>query len=65
MVGVRKLMDRFFTRQELMMLDDVMPELTKRDKHDRKKKREAEAAACEQVRQLQLHISVTLKIFLS
>ncbi|XP_030830414.1 LOW QUALITY PROTEIN: electrogenic sodium bicarbonate cotransporter 1 [Strongylocentrotus purpuratus] len=48
MVVGRKLMDYVFTKQEVMMLDDVMPEMTKRAKHDRKKKQEEEVAACEQ-----------------
>lgn len=30
MIGVRKALDYIFTRRELKILDDVMPEITKR-----------------------------------
>ncbi|XP_041470452.1 sodium bicarbonate cotransporter 3-like isoform X14 [Lytechinus variegatus] len=60
MVLVRKLMDKVFTQQELMMLDDVMPEMTKRAKHDRKKKEEEEVAACEQIKNIPGRVQVPL-----
>lgn len=31
MIGIRKALDFLFTRRELKILDDVMPETTKRD----------------------------------
>jgi len=31
MIGIRKLLDFFFTRRELKILDDVMPEMSKRN----------------------------------
>jgi len=44
LVGVRKLFDfGLFTQQELMWLDDIMPESTKKKKEDAKKKKEEEA----------------------
>ena len=49
MVGVRKLMDFIFTQQELAELDDILPEVVKRDRHDKKKKQEEENAKAEQV----------------
>ncbi|NP_001073019.1 sodium bicarbonate cotransporter [Strongylocentrotus purpuratus] len=60
MVVVRKLMDYVFTKQEVMMLDDVMPEMTKRAKHDRKKKQEEEVAACEQIKNIPGRVQVPL-----
>ncbi|PIK59524.1 sodium bicarbonate cotransporter [Apostichopus japonicus] len=45
MVFVRKLMDFIFTQEELSNLDDIMPEVIKRDRHEREKKKEEEAAA--------------------
>lgn len=60
MVLVRKLMDKVFTQQELMMLDDVMPEMTKRAKHDRKKKEEEQVAACEQMKNIPGRVQVPL-----
>ncbi|XP_071478970.1 electroneutral sodium bicarbonate exchanger 1-like [Diadema antillarum] len=60
MVGVRKAMDKVFTQQELEMMDDVMPEMTKRAKHDRKKKEEQENAACEQIKNIPGRVQVPL-----
>ena len=34
MIGVRKSLDCIFTRRELKILDDVMPEMTKRSDDD-------------------------------
>lgn len=34
MIGIRKSLDFVFTRRELKILDDVMPEVTKRSKED-------------------------------
>lgn len=34
MIGIRKLLDFFFTRRELKILDDVMPETSKRNAAD-------------------------------
>ena len=34
MVGVRKIMDYFFTQKELSHLDDIMPEIIKREKEN-------------------------------
>lgn len=31
MIGIRKCLDFFFTQRELKILDDVMPETTKRE----------------------------------
>lgn len=36
MIGIRKLLDFFFTRRELKILDDVMPETSKRNAADEK-----------------------------
>lgn len=60
MVVVRKLMDYVFTKQEVMMLDDVMPEMTKRAKHDRKKKQEEEVLACEKIKNIPGRVQVPL-----
>ncbi|XP_072048031.1 electroneutral sodium bicarbonate exchanger 1-like [Amphiura filiformis] len=38
MVGVRKAMDYIFTQPELAELDDILPEVVKREKHDKKQK---------------------------
>lgn len=37
MIGIRKSLDFVFTRRELMILDDVMPEITKRNQADKGK----------------------------
>lgn len=34
MIGIRKSLDLIFTRRELKILDDIMPEMTKRNQHD-------------------------------
>lgn len=34
MIGIRKALDLVFTRRELKILDDIMPELTKRQADD-------------------------------
>lgn len=34
MIGIRKSLDLLFTRRELKILDDIMPEMTKRNQHD-------------------------------
>ena len=34
MIGIRKSLDFVFARRELKILDDVMPEVTKRSKED-------------------------------
>lgn len=34
MIGIRKSLECFFTRRELKILDDVMPEMTKKNQHD-------------------------------
>ncbi|XP_038210344.1 electroneutral sodium bicarbonate exchanger 1 isoform X4 [Zerene cesonia] len=34
MIGIRKALDLFFTRRELKILDDVMPEMTKRNQDE-------------------------------
>lgn len=34
MIGVRKFLDCIFTRRELKILDDIMPEMTKRSDDD-------------------------------
>ena len=48
-MGIRKLFDfKLFTQQDLMWLDDIMPESTKKKKDDaRKKKEEEEKIAAE------------------
>ncbi|KAK3787792.1 hypothetical protein RRG08_038497 [Elysia crispata] len=40
MCFVRKFMDKLFTQQELKWLDDIMPEVHKREKEDEEKKQE-------------------------
>ncbi|XP_078489431.1 electroneutral sodium bicarbonate exchanger 1 isoform X2 [Ciona intestinalis] len=48
LVGVRKLFDFcFFSQQDLMWLDDLMPESTKKKKEDQKKKKEEEEDSME------------------
>lgn len=34
MIGIRKALDLIFTRRELKILDDIMPEMTKRKQHE-------------------------------
>lgn len=34
MIGIRKALELIFTRRELKILDDIMPEMTKRKRHD-------------------------------
>lgn len=34
MIGIRKALDFVFTRRELKILDDIMPEVTKRRQHE-------------------------------
>lgn len=34
MIGIRKSLDFFFTRREMKILDDVMPEMTKRNQDE-------------------------------
>lgn len=34
MIGIRKSLDLVFTRRELKILDDIMPEMTKRTQHE-------------------------------
>lgn len=34
MIGIRKSLDLLFTRRELKILDDIMPDITKRNQHD-------------------------------
>lgn len=34
MIGIRKSLDLIFTRRELKILDDVMPEITKRNQDE-------------------------------
>ena len=41
-IFIRKLLDLFFTRNELKLLDDVMPEHTKRKREEEKLEKEAE-----------------------
>lgn len=38
MLLIRKLLDYVFTREELKILDDIMPESTKRKRHEEKEK---------------------------
>lgn len=45
MVFVRKLMDFIFTQEELSNLDDIMPEVIKRDRHEREKKKKEQQEA--------------------
>ncbi|KRT82974.1 hypothetical protein AMK59_4163, partial [Oryctes borbonicus] len=55
MIGIRKSLDFIFTRRELKILDDVMPELTKRSRHEQMEQ-DAEA------KPLQIESSGNLKI---
>lgn len=48
MVFVRKLMDFIFTQDELSNLDDIMPEVIKRDRHEREKKKKEQQEAEEE-----------------
>lgn len=34
MIGIRKSLDLIFTRRELKILDDVMPEMSRRKQHE-------------------------------
>ena len=36
MIGIRKALDFVFTRRELKILDDIMPETTKRTEEERR-----------------------------
>lgn len=36
MIGIRKLLDFVFTQRELKILDDVMPEMTRRNAEDQR-----------------------------
>lgn len=40
MCFIRKGMDKIFTQQELKWLDDIMPEVHRREKEDEEKKQE-------------------------
>lgn len=42
MIGIRKSLDLMFTRRELKILDDVMPEFTKRKQLDAQKEKDPE-----------------------
>src|SRR5437879_5453737 len=42
MIGVRKFLDFIFTRNELKLLDDIMPEHTKRKREEEKLEKEAD-----------------------
>lgn len=42
MIGVRKLLDFIFTQRELKVLDDVMPEHTKKKREEEEKMKEVE-----------------------
>lgn len=42
MIGVRKALELFFTRRELKILDDVLPEMTRRVKEEERMQKEAE-----------------------
>ncbi|XP_052757918.1 electroneutral sodium bicarbonate exchanger 1 isoform X8 [Galleria mellonella] len=42
MIGIRKALDCFFTRRELKILDDVMPEITKRNQDELRELGDAE-----------------------
>lgn len=42
MIGIRKALDLFFTRRELKILDDVMPEMTKRNEDELRELGDAE-----------------------
>lgn len=45
MIGIRKSLDFIFTRRELKILDDVMPELSKRNQQERMEQ-DAEVGCC-------------------
>jgi len=50
LVGIRKLFDfGIFTQQDLMWLDDIMPESTKKKKEDARKRKEEEEKMAEEV----------------
>lgn len=34
MIGIRKMLDLFFTRREMKILDDVMPEMSRRNQDE-------------------------------
>jgi len=40
MIGIRKSLDFFFTRRELKILDDVMPETSKRSAEEKRKNKD-------------------------
>lgn len=42
MIGIRKALDLFFTRREMKILDDVMPEITKRNQDELRELGDAE-----------------------
>ncbi|XP_063891334.1 sodium bicarbonate cotransporter 3 isoform X6 [Helicoverpa armigera] len=44
MIGIRKALDLFFTRREMKILDDVMPEMTKRNQDELRELGDAEDA---------------------
>ncbi|KAG6444059.1 hypothetical protein O3G_MSEX003150 [Manduca sexta] len=44
MIGIRKALDFFFTRREMKILDDVMPEMTKRNQDELRELGDAEEA---------------------
>ncbi|XP_075991966.1 na[+]-driven anion exchanger 1 isoform X1 [Anticarsia gemmatalis] len=44
MIGIRKALDLFFTRREMKILDDVMPEITKRNQDELRELGDAEEA---------------------
>ncbi|KAF9811946.1 hypothetical protein SFRURICE_021303, partial [Spodoptera frugiperda] len=44
MIGIRKALDLFFTRREMKILDDVMPEMTKRNQDELRELGDAEEA---------------------
>lgn len=48
MIGIRKSLDFIFTRRELKILDDVMPELTKRSQHEQMEQ-DVEVGCCGKV----------------
>jgi sodium bicarbonate transporter 10 len=45
MIGIRKLLDFLFTQRELKILDDVMPETSKRSAEEKKRKLAEQAEA--------------------
>lgn len=42
MIGIRKALDFFFTRREMKILDDVMPEIIKRNQDELRELGDAE-----------------------